>query len=121
MTAAAPPAPRLTSRPGRPVLVVGALAELRGPESGVVEVPHRIVWLPPADRRFDLGDAYDRMHLYEVVLREAARFHELCTLLNEGLLRRMWPELHLPRSVRAAWEQRHPELATRRVAVRPAA
>lgn len=120
MTVTATPVPRLTSRPGRPVLVVGALSELRGPESGIVEAPHRIVWLPAEDRRFDLGDGYDRVHLYEVVLREAARFQELCTLLNEGLLRRMWRDLHLPRGVRAAWEQRHPELAARRLAARAA-
>jgi hypothetical protein len=106
---------RRTSRPGRRVLVAADLAELAGPDSGIVEVPHRIVWMPAPGRTFDLSDDYDRIHLYEVVLREAVRFDELRSLLNGELLRQLWPELHLSRGVRAAWELRHPVLARQAV------
>ena len=107
---------RLVSRPGRLALVIGDLAELRGPVDGVVELPHRMVWLPPEDRRFDLGDRYDRTRVYEIVLREAVQFDELRTWLNAGTLQRLWTQLFLPRGVRLAWEQRHPQLAAQRAA-----
>jgi hypothetical protein len=102
---------RLAARPGRPALVIAGLGELCGPAAGVVELPHRMLWLPPRDRRFDLADDYDRSRMYEIVLREAVQFSELRTLLNAGVLARVWPELFLPRGVRTAWEQRHPVLA----------
>jgi hypothetical protein len=105
-----PGEPRLLSRPGRPALVIGDLAELRGPVTGVVQLPHRMVWLPPEDR------PYDRARVYEIVLREAVQFDELRTWLDAGTLRRLWPQLFVPRGVRLAWELRHPGLATQRAA-----
>lgn len=110
------PEPRLLSRPGRPALVIGDLTELCGPVTGVVELPHRMVWLPPADRRFDLADPFDLTRVYEIVLREAVQFDELRTWLDAGTLARLWPQLFLPRGVRRAWEQRHPRLAARQAA-----
>jgi hypothetical protein len=110
------PEPRLLSRPGRLALVIGHLAELQGPVTGVVELPHRMVWLPPEDRRFDLGDAYDLTRVYEIVLRESVQFDELRTWLDAPTLLRLWPQLFLPRGVRLAWEQRHPQLKSRRAA-----
>jgi hypothetical protein len=107
---------RLAARPGRAVLVIADLGELRGPAAGVVELPHRMLWLPPQDRRFDLADDYDRCRMYEIVLREAVQYNELRTLLNAGVLAREWPELLLPRGVRTAWQRRHPELAAVRAA-----
>ena len=107
------PEPRLLSRPGRLALVIGDLAELRGRVTGVIELPHRMVWLPPEDRRFDLGDAYDLTRVYEIVLRESVQFDELRTWLDAGTLLRLWPQLFLPRGVRLAWEQRHPQLKAR--------
>ncbi|HWS32228.1 MAG TPA: hypothetical protein VN408_05730 [Actinoplanes sp.] len=104
-------AKRPAGRPGRAALVAADLAELCGPAAGVVELPHRMLWLPAADRRFDLADDYDRSRMYEIVLREAVQFAELRTLLNGGLLRALWAELFLPRGVRAAWESAHPVLA----------
>ena len=101
----------LTSRPGRLALVARDLADLRGPTSGWVELPHRLVWLPAPSRRFNLDDEYDRMKVYEIVLREAVQYAELNTWLNAELLRSLWPELYLPKGVRRAWEIRYPELA----------
>lgn len=102
---------RLATRPGRAALVIADLTQLHGPHTGVVELPHRMLWLPPQHRRFDLTDDYDSLRMYEIVLREAVQHHELRTLLNTRLLVRMWPHLLLPRGVRTAWQQRHPDLA----------
>jgi hypothetical protein len=113
---AAPAPVRLTSRPGRLALVAPELAALRGPTGGVVELPHRLVWLPPQDRRFDLDDPFDRKRVYEIVLREAVGVDELTTWLDAALLRRLWPELYLPHGVRRAWELRFPELSGHQVA-----
>jgi hypothetical protein len=110
------PGSLLVSRPGRLALVIGDLAELRGPVTGVVELPHRMVWLPPEDRRFDLGDPFDLTRVYEIVLREAVQFDELRAWLDAATLLRLWPELFLPRGVRLAWEQRHPRLSALRAA-----
>jgi len=107
---------RLTSRPGRLALVVPDLSTLRGPTTGVVELSHRLVWLPAQDRRFDLDDQYDLLKVYEIVLREAVQVDELATWLDAATLRRLWPELILPRGVRRAWELRYPDLAGHRAA-----
>ena len=108
--------PRLESRPGRLALVIGDLAELRGPVHGIVELPHRMVWLPPENRRFNLDDAYELKRVYEIVLREAVQFDELRMWLDAETLARVWPRLYLPRGVRLAWAQRYPQLAARRAA-----
>jgi hypothetical protein len=107
---------RLTSRPGRLALVARDQGALHGPTSGIVELPHRLVWLPPKDRRFDLDDAFDLQRVYEIVLREAVTENELATWLDAMTLRRLWPELYLPRGVRQAWELRYPSLAAHRTA-----
>jgi hypothetical protein len=106
----------LTSRPGRLALVAPDLTQLRGPTTGVIELPHRLVWQPAPNRRFDLDDEYERLKVYEIVLREAIRVDELTTWLDAALLRRLWPELYLPRGVRRAWETRHPVLTSRQAA-----
>jgi hypothetical protein len=54
----AAPAPAVT-RALRPVIVPGALSDLRGPAAGVVELPQRLCWSLPEDRRrFDLADPH---------------------------------------------------------------
>ena len=96
------------ARPHRPVLVAGTLTELTGPAAGVVELPLRLWWNPV--RTFDLGEPTMLAWMYENVLREAIRVDELRTFLDGPTLVRLWPQLNLPRAVRAAWEARHPRL-----------
>jgi hypothetical protein len=102
-------APRVDcqSRPGRGVLVAAGLPDLHGPVHGVVELPVRLFWHP--DRSFDLDEPGMLPWVYQTVLREASRAEDLAVLDGDTLVR-LWPELFLPRGVRQAWEDAHPEL-----------
>jgi len=97
------------ARPGRRALVITDLAALHGPVHGEVVLPLRLFWSPPW-RRFDLDDPYMLRSMYQVVLGEAIRAEELTSYLNGDKLAAVWPELYLPKSVRRAWEDRHPRL-----------
>jgi DNA invertase Pin-like site-specific DNA recombinase len=97
------------ARPGRRVLVIDDLADLRGPAEGSVQLPLRLFWSLP-DHHFDLGDPDSRRWYYETVLREASRAEDLTAYLDAATLTRLWPELFLPRGVRRAWEEYHAAL-----------
>jgi hypothetical protein len=99
---------RYLARPGRRAVVAADLTRLHGPTSGVVELPRRLFWYP--DRRFDLDDPAYLKWMYQTVLCEAITTRELETWLDGETLVTFWPQLHLPRGVRAAWQDRHPEL-----------
>ena len=97
------------ARPGRRVLVIDDLGDLRGPVTGAVKLPLRLFWSLP-DHRFDLGDPDILRWYYQTVLREASRAEDLTTHLDAGTLASLWPDLYLPKGVRRAWEERHPSL-----------
>ena len=103
------PAATLTpyqARPGRRVLVIADLADLRGPAGGKVILPLRLYW-SPAGRIWDLDDPYALREMYQVVLNEAIREGELAGWLNGPRLVETWRDLYLPRGVRRAWEEHH--------------
>jgi DNA invertase Pin-like site-specific DNA recombinase len=100
------------ARPGRRVLVIDDLADLRGPAAGTVELPIRLFWYP--NRTFNLEEPGIMRWLYQIVLREASRPDDLTSYLNGDALIALWPDLRLPKGVRRAWEDQHPSL---RVAV----
>ena len=97
------------ARPGRRVIVVTDLAGLRGPDRGLVTLPLRLYWSPPG-RVFDLDDPYQLRSMYQTVLGEAARPEDLTSHLDRDTLIAVWPDLHLPKGVRQAWEEHHPVL-----------
>jgi DNA invertase Pin-like site-specific DNA recombinase len=97
------------ARPGRPALVIDDLADLRGPVTGLVELPLRLFWSLP-DHRFDLDEPDLRRWYYETVLREATRPGDLADYLDGETLLSLWPELYLPKGVRRGWEEHHPAL-----------
>jgi len=103
------------ARPGRPALVAGSLADLRGPARGAVELPLRLFWSAPR-HTFDLDKPSMRQAMYEAVLREASRPGDLTSYINGELLVAAWPELYLPKGLRRAWEDRHPALRAARQA-----
>jgi hypothetical protein len=94
---------------GRPVLVAASLADLRGPTSGVVELPLRLYWSAP-DRTFSLDDPAERRKVYQIVVREARRPDDLAVFLDGDTLIALWPGIFLPKPVRRAWEDEHPAL-----------
>jgi DNA invertase Pin-like site-specific DNA recombinase len=100
------------ARPGRQALVIDDLADLRGPVTGLVELPLRLFWSLP-DHRFDLDEPDLRRWYYETVLREATRSADLAGYLDSGTLVSLWPDLYLPKGVRRGWEERHPALRSR--------
>jgi hypothetical protein len=104
---------RYQSRPGRRAVVIASLADLRGPAEGPVELPLRLFWSSP-DRTFDLGKPFMLRSLYETVLREASRPEDLTAYLNGDTLLAVWPDLYLPKGVRQAWEDQHPDLRAAR-------
>lgn len=97
------------ARRGRAVVVAADLADLRGPTQGTIQLPLRLFWSPPG-RTFDLDDQDMLLSMYEIVLNEAIRSEELCSYLNGDRLAAIWRDLHLPKGVRRAWEERHPAL-----------
>jgi hypothetical protein len=88
-------------------VVAARLSDLTGPVHGSVELPIWLFWHP--DRTFDLDEPGVLPWMYQVVLREAGRAEDLA-YLDGGTLIALWPTLHLPRGVRQAWEDLHPEL-----------
>ena len=103
------------SRPGRPVLVITELADLRGPTNGKIVLPSRL-YPDPAGQVFDLDEPWFLREVCQVVLTEAASALDLATWLNAARLIEAWPDLYLPEAVRQAWEDMHPVLAAKRPA-----
>lgn len=93
----------------RPITVADDLTRLRGPESGIVQLPLALDWTPRG--RYDLDDEEARRSMHQVVLREARDEAQLEQYLNETLLREIWVSLFLPKLVREEWEAQHPSLA----------
>ncbi|MGP3991798.1 hypothetical protein [Streptomyces sp. 3N207] len=92
----------------RPYAVADSLAELHGPTSGEVRLPHRLDWGPPYT--YALADAGEVAVMYETVIREARDPADLAAFLDAETLRTLWPSLFLPAPARALWEARFPEL-----------
>lgn len=91
----------------KPYAIPTDLDELRGPEHGVVTLPHEVAW--SGRREFNLDDDYDRAAMYKIVLEEGQEAHQRL-LLNRKIIRREWGRLLPARQVRALWEDRFPEL-----------
>lgn len=99
------------SRPGRPVLVITELSDLRGPAAGKIVLPSRL-YPDPAGTVFDLDEPSLLAEAYQVVLAEAAGAWDLASWLNAPRLVEAWPDLYLPAAIRQAWEETHPILST---------
>ncbi len=110
-----PAAGGATAEPYQPPFVVAdSLSALRGPASGEVSLPNRLLWNP--SRPFDLSDEKRLRSMIRIVLREARSQDDLNEFVDRDSLVRLWPRLGLPKAIREGWEARFPELA--RVAAR---
>lgn len=58
--------------------------------------------------RLPVSARWSRKHAH--TQREASRPEDLTGFLDHGVLVALWPELYLPRGVRLAWEEFHPQL-----------
>jgi hypothetical protein len=106
-----PPAPPRTLRQ---VIPPARLDDLRGPGSGVVELPVHLYW--SGSRRFDLADPHQAAALCDAVLDAAATTDVLARYLNADVLMRAWPVLGMNRAKRETWERQFPALRQRRLA-----
>ncbi|MGQ0846729.1 MAG: hypothetical protein ACT4QF_21625 [Sporichthyaceae bacterium] len=94
----------------RPIAVPDSWAALRGPASGPVVLPEELSWTGRND--YDLDDPADARVFYERVLVDAVTVEVIDRVVNGERLRALWPQLFLPRGVRAAWEARFPDLTS---------
>lgn len=94
----------------RPVVVAESLAALRGPDSGVVELPQRLC-RSGGQRVFDMSDTDQVLDMYESLLEHARTQADLAEYANGELLGRLWSEPFLPPRIRKSWEDVHPLLA----------
>jgi hypothetical protein len=107
-------APTATARPIRPVIVPASLDDLRGPASGVEELPVRLYW-SAGSRQFNLADPDQATALCEAVIDTATAIGDITRYLNADLLVRAWPALGMDRVKRDAWESRFPVLRRQRL------
>jgi hypothetical protein len=103
-----------SSRALRPVIVPASLDDLRGPGSGVVDLPVHLYW--SGYRQFDLADPHQAAALCDAVLDAAATTDALARYLNADVLIQTWPVLGMGRLKRDAWERQFPVLRLRRLA-----
>ena len=94
----------------RPGVVAESLAALRGPDSGVVELPQRLC-RSGGQRVFDMSDTDQVLDMYELLLEHARAQADLAEYANGELLARLWSEPFLPPRIRQSWEDVHPLLA----------
>ena len=90
-------------------VTVVPLAALRGPGSGIIELPLTVCWSLRRPR-FDLADRDQVRAGCRFVIGAAREPAHLIPYLNADLLKYAWPDLGLPRRTRAAWEELNPEL-----------
>jgi y4mF family transcriptional regulator len=105
------PTPRSSYADRKPHAIVDDLDSLMGPTDGIVVLPVTLDWSPK--KRYDVADIDDRLRMYEAVLNEALDPADLQGFVNRNLLIEAWPELLVPKRVRARWESVFPELAAR--------
>ena len=88
---------------GRPVFVADRLWRLSVCDAlATVELPLAVNWSQPSVA-FRLADRRERARCYEIVLREGQPEH-LAAYIDGALLVDGWPDIVLPRQVRALWQ-----------------
>jgi hypothetical protein len=82
-----------------------SLEDLKGPPSGIVELPLHVAW--SGRRLYDVGEEDQRLVLYALLLAEAQR-EDLERFVHRESLVGMWPRLRrlLGPHARREWEQR---------------
>jgi transcriptional regulator with XRE-family HTH domain len=90
---------------GRTVFVPSDLPRLDPQRAfATITLPLHLIWSGNV-RRFDLRDRRQRALVYEIVLRKGTP-DDILRYVDGLLLLDLWPDLVLPRDIRAAWAQR---------------
>jgi hypothetical protein len=109
---------RVTSAADLPSRLIGlehriptSLADLRGPQHGVVAWPVRLPWV--GLDTFDLDNPAQRLTFYRLLM-DCGQREDLIENLNADLLRIEWPRIRrlTGRAIIARWERMMPPLAT---------
>lgn len=68
-----------------------------------VVLPLHLNW-STTGQQFDLRNRRQRLHCYEILLREGDG-RDIMTYIDGVLLVDLWPEMYLPRAIKNAWTQ----------------
>lgn len=87
-----------------------SLAQLHGPDSGVVSLPTRLAWSGPSD--YDVSDPGQRLTMYRTLM-DCGQRADIIQYVNAELLQREWPRIRRLTSRRliAVWERCLPDLS----------
>lgn len=96
-----------TFRP--PFAIPESLDDLQGPATGVLNIPHSIMWVTREEVRIKLSHDGQTKAAYAEILGSATQ-EQIEELVNKDLLLRLWP-VTLDRTVTEAWNDRFPELS----------
>ncbi|WP_342318690.1 hypothetical protein [Corynebacterium mayonis] len=91
-----------------PFDVPDSLDDLQGPASGVLEVPHSIMWARSDYHTVDLSNDAAIVSAYREILGSAT-LEQLTRLVNKDHLVRLWPTT-FDTTIRNAWEESFDEL-----------
>lgn len=91
-----------------PIETPDQLSDLHGPETGVLNLPLTVYWGP--DHLLPINTDNDVICAYREILWRASA-EQLCELINEKHLRRLWQAINPSTRVRTLWETKFPELA----------
>ncbi|MDP9795019.1 hypothetical protein J2S43_003531 [Catenuloplanes nepalensis] len=88
---------------------IPAWEAFRGPDHGVVHLPHHLAWSGPTS--YDVGDMRQRLTLYSILL-DCGQSDDLAAYINRSLLTTDWPNMRrlTSRELIAVWEQHLPHL-----------
>ena len=100
---------RILFQDTKPYEVVESLDNLRGPASGMIELPLYVRAMSREFRQVDLDNADERIAAYNDILQEGT-LSDIVELVNTRLLIKDWLQQRLPRRVVDRWESRFSEL-----------
>jgi len=87
----------------KPYYAPECLSDLRGPDSGIIKLPHSICW--GLNRWFNLSRRSSLHQVYQTVLQEG-KIEDIIQYLDHTILLSIWSELILPPRVTHLWEQK---------------
>lgn len=100
----------------KPCCVVDEWQDLRGADSGSIELPVSVYWQGgDPNPSFDVADDRQCAKAYGALLADGTR-RQIAKLVNPRRLADLWPRLRLPSGVRRAWSERYPQELTGGVA-----